>query len=373
MFLRADLNVPIYNNKITNDFRLRAIIPTIDYIQKHNGKIILATHIGRPNLEKINEQLSTKHLLPWFEEHGYKIEHEKDLTTAKEKSKQKTDTVLLLENLRFFPGEQKQDSTLAKQLAKLADIYINDAWGVMHRNDTSVTLLAEEFKRDNKAFGLLIKKERKALEKLLNPKRPFLIILGGNKVTSKLNTLEKLVSFTQKNPPDTVLIGGAIATAFLSANGLEIGKSKLEEQNYKLAQHILAVASYTKINIILPRDVIVSTDQESQVGIYNDEAIPPHGTIIDIGPKTIELFSCEIAKAKTIYAGGTMGIYEQAGASTGTQKILEAIAVNKNAYTFVGGGDAVAAVHKYELENDIDFLSTGGGATLEELTKHEVI
>ncbi len=336
VFLRADLNIPLHSNslqnkKILNSYKLESIKPTIDYIQENGGKVILATHIGRPNaLSRTNffdENLSTKLLVPWFEQAGYEVEYEIDLKQAIKKSKQDFSKILLLENLRFFNGEQQTNLPFAKLLAQCADVYINDAFGVMHRSDTSITLLPKQFKPENRAYGLLVEKEIETLTKLkTNPEQPFIVVLGGNKIETKMPLLESLLEQPKESRVRSILIGGAIAKS--------IGKD------------FLSKAKSLGVNVLLPEDYL-------KINNY----------IIDIGPKTIERFKQEIAQAKTIFTNGPMGIYEEKESATGSREILQAIA-QTNAYTVVGGGDAVAATNKFGLENQMDFLSTGGGATL---------
>lgn len=325
VFLRADLNVPTKDKKIVQDYRLHAILPTINEIKKAGNKIILATHIGRPpaadHTNFFDENLSTKILVPWFEQHGYEIEYEMDLLKAIEKSKQHPKKILLLENLRFFNGERQTNLEFAQLLAQLADSYVNDAFGLLHRNDTSVTLLPEQFPPDKRSFGLLVKKELQELTKLKeNPEQPYIVILGGNKSETKLKLLHKLLEQPESTRPEKILLNGLLAQA-------------LTQPPHK--------------NVLLPIDT--QTDRNNN--------------IFDIGPKTIELFKKEIARAKTIFANGTMGAYEQPEYETGSKAILQAIA-DSSAYTVIGGGDAVAATFQFGLEKKMDFLSTGGGATL---------
>ena len=331
VFLRADLNVPLQNKKILNSYKLESIKPTIDYIQSHGGKVILATHIGRPNaLSRTNffdENLSTKLLVPWFEQADYEIEYEIDLKQAVKKSRQDFGKILLLENLRFFNGEQQTSIQFAKLLAQCADVYVNDAFGVMHRNDTSVTLLPKQFKPENRARGLLVEKEIETLTKLkTSPTQPFIVVLGGNKIETKMPLLESLLKQPKESRVRSILIGGAIAKS--------IDKDFLEK------------AKKSKVKVLLPEDYLKIND-----------------SIIDIGPKTIERFKKEIAQAKTIFTNGPMGIYEKEEGETGSREILQTIA-QSSAYSVVGGGDAVAATFRFGLENKMGFLSTGGGSTL---------
>ncbi|MBD3272996.1 phosphoglycerate kinase [Candidatus Dependentiae bacterium] len=328
VFLRADLNVPLKNKKILQDYKLEKILPTIDYILKNNGKIILATHIGRPDAKGhtnfFDESLTTKILVPWFKKKGYRIRYEIDLEKAKILSKENFDEILLLENLRFFNGEKgniQEKEKFANILKEAADIYVNDSFALAHRDDTSVTLLSKKFKI--KAIGLLVQKEISELNKIKNnPEQPFLVILGGNKLKTKLPLIKNLI-LKENNKPSCIIIGGAIAKDMKNENDL---LKKAKENN---------------INILLPIDNCKN----------------------DIGSKTIELFIQEINKAKTIFINGTMGIYEKEESQKGTKEILNAIA-NSSVYSVAGGGDCVAAIYMFGLEKEFDFLSTGGGATL---------
>ena len=328
VFLRADLNVPLKDNlhekTIAQDHRLQATLPTIDYIQEHGGKVILATHIGRPPAatEKnfFDENLSTKLLIPWFEQHGYTIDYEIDLLKAIEKSKQHPDRILLLENLRFFNGEQQTNNEFAQLLAQSGNVYINDAFGVLHRNDTSVTLLPKQFDNDHRAFGLLVEKELETLTILKkNPTQPYVVVLGGSKATTKLPVLEKLIDAPLVARPQSILVGGLVAS--------------------QISQEIVHKAKQNNVNLMLPIDRCTIPKKNAVPTVYEIDAIPPDDMIVDIGPKTIELFSEEIAHAKTIFANGTMGVYEDKRYETGSKKILQAIA-NTDATSIIGGGDA---------------------------------
>jgi phosphoglycerate kinase len=344
VFLRADLNVPLRNKTIVQDYRLKKILPTIDYIQKNGGKVVLATHIGRPDAKSqknfFDENLSTKILASWFEKHNYKIDYEIDLLKAITKSNQNWDQILLLENLRFFNGEKEVSDNFANLLAKCADFYINDAFALSHRSDTSVSLLAKKFDEKNKEFGPLYKKEIEELTKIKeNPKQPFVIILGGNKSETKLKVLSNFLEKPTKIRAQTILLGGALA-------------------NSNEAKNLVEKAKNFDVKVLLPIDGTRGT--------------APHGGTAshecDIGPNTIEIFKKEISTAKTIFLNGTMGIYEKPGCQAGTQEILRAVA-HSDAYSIIGGGDAVAATHLFGFDKKINFLSTGGGATLDFLSR----
>ncbi len=334
VFLRADLNVPIDNKEIMQDYRLKGILPTIKYIQEHGGKVILATHIGRPEAAKetnyFDKKLSTQILIPWFEKNNFKIKLERDLIDAEAESHKDFDQILMLENLRFFNGEKgdvKERSRLAQLLYNTADIHINDAFGLTHRKDCSVTDLPKLFEPSKQGFGLLIEKEIKALNKLKEEaKQPFLLILGGNKIEDKIKILDNFLKQPKANRIQTILIGGKVDESFV--------------------KDFLEFAKKEEINIFLPEDYI------------KIDGIP-----VDIGPKTIKTFENVIKTAKTIFVNGSMGIYEKPESAEGTKAILKAICAS-DAYTVAGGGDCVAAIYKFGLQDKFDFLSTGGGATL---------
>lgn len=368
VFVRADLNVPLENKHIIQDHRLESILPTIKYVQEKGGKVILATHIGRPQAQSqpnfFDENLSTDILAEWFRQKGFKTRQKKDLVKAELFSHENFAEILLLENLRFFNGEQgtpEERETLANLLRKLADIYVNDAFALIHRDDTSVTLLPKKF--ETKAFGFLVGKEIHELNKLKeNPQKPFIIVLGGNKIKDKIELLENFLDEEEKNRPNSILIGGAIAYTFLKAQGFNLGKSIVENDFLDFTKSFLQKAQKQNVNILLPLDHLV-TENNKNLNYYTSNKIPADGICVDIGPETATLFEKTISGSKTIFANGSMGIYTKPEFAVGTQKILQAIA-NSLAYKVAGGGDCIAAVEQFKLENKFDFLSTGGGATL---------
>ena len=387
VFLRADLNIPIKNDQILQDFKLESILPTIDFILKNEGKIVLATHIGRPEpgnkSDLLEKSLSTQILIPWFKNRGYDIDYESDLLMDERKSHQKQNSILLLENLRFFVGERENSLKFAELLAATADLYVNDAFGNIHRTDTSTTLLAKQFSPTKRSFGLLVEKELKNLDKIrLNKSDDFIVVLGGIKIKDKIAMLENLMTNTDKQKARAFIIGGGIALAFLKAKGLNVGSIELDEQTLGTAKKILHDAQENGVEIILPIDQVIEGSRvidsrvvdsrvedskvEDLVEVVDVEKIPTSAKCIDIGPKTIKLFSQEIKKAKVIFTNGTMGIYDTQGGEVGTRSILQAIA-DSDALTVVGGGDATAATCIFGLQNKMDFLSTGGGATLKYL------
>lgn len=370
VFLRADLNVPLKNNLILDDYRLMAILPTIDYILQNNGKIILATHLGRPKGHR-DESLSTTILIPWFKEHGYDIAFVQDPSHIASLPQGYPHKLLLLENLRFFPEEKEGSSAFAQKLASLADIYINDAFGVMHRTDTSVTLLPEHFDAGNRGIGLLVEQEIATLNNLkIKPVQPFVLVLGGSKLTDKIAMIKQLLQASEEQRVKTILVGGLIAQAFLRAQGFTTGVTPIDETTIKTAQSILTMANTVGVTIMLPTDAYLGIAHDQRSRPLAIDQIPNNGNIVDIGPKTIEAFSHMLAQAKTIFANGTMGIYENAAYAEGTKKVFQAIA-QSSAFSVIGGGDATAAAHLFGVTDAIDFCSTGGGATLAFLGAHD--
>lgn len=362
VFLRADFNIPCENGQILQDFKLQASKPTIDKILQAGSKIILGTHIGRPDLQEgknyYEENLSTKILIPWFKKNGYSVTYEIDLMRAIQLSKTNFSDILLLENLRFFSGEKESSLNFAEILASMADIYVNDAFGSLHRNNTSITLLAQQFSRSNRAFGLLVEKEFEMLEKIRqNHSQNFVVVIGGIKLKDKIPMLEHL-------KPKAILLGGGLAMAFLKNQGLQIGNLDIDQPTLDMAEKINQYATSNKIKILLPCDQVTSED--GQIKTVDIENISSESKCIDIGPKTIDLFDREIKKSELIFFNGTMGIYTDPAAQNGTRGVLQSIA-NSNAFSVVGGGDAVASVCMFNLEEKFNFLSTGGGATLKYL------
>jgi len=371
VFLRADLNVPIQQKIILDDFRLQAIIPTLRYIQKHGGKVILATHLGRPKTENptlLEEKLSTEQLICWFEQNGFEIEFEKDLKRAQEKSKFHFSRILLLENIRAFKQEREPSDLFATELAQLADIYINDAFATIHRNDTSIALLPNHFAANAKGIGFIVEDEMAILNQLSQePKQPFLIILGGNKVQDKLKVLVHFLSQAPELTPCTIILAGPMAYTVLKAQGIEIGRSLYEPQSIAQAELLCTLAATTNTELILPIDHVIADNENEKGKVHREQAIPRKKAAFDIGPLSIQKFCEAISKAKTIFANGPLGKYENPEFAKGTAIILRAIAY-ADAFKVIGGGDLIATLMQQDLEHYFNFISTGGGATLEYLS-----
>ncbi|MDP2943846.1 MAG: phosphoglycerate kinase [Candidatus Omnitrophota bacterium] len=362
ILMRVDFNVPQDANlEITDDSRIRAALPTIKYIlEKGAKKLILMSHLGRPD-GKVVEKYSLKPAAVRLTQLlGQPVKMLDDCIGDKIKNEinSSQEKVILLENLRFHAEEEKNDAGFAKQLAELGDLFINDAFGTAHRAHASTEGVTKYLKS---AAGFLLEKEIKYLgEALKNPARPFMVILGGAKVSDKIGVILYLLPKS-----DCILIGGGMAYTFLKAEGKEIGNSKLEKEKLDLAKEILDKAKAKNIKIILPIDnVVVEKIEENAKTDIVGEDIPEGKIAVDIGPKTVELFKSALKNAKTIVWNGPLGIFEMDAFSRGTEEVARFIATLK-ATTIIGGGDTAAALSKFKLEDKMTHISTGGGASLE--------
>jgi len=356
VFLRADLNVPIKNGTIDDDFRLVSILPTLDYIIKQNGSVVLATHIGEPHEHETD--LSTQILLPWFKQRGYSLLFESDSTKIAHLPVV-PHQIILLENLRFFPGEKTGDPLFAKQLATTAQYYVNDAFGTMHRTDCSIVLLPYEFPENKRSIGFLVEKELHMLEQLQHPPKPFIALLGGSKIADKIPLIQHLLDTT-----DALLICPALCFSFLAAQHKNIGSSLTDPTVYDTCKKIMHKAMDRHIPLIFPLDYqIADTTQDGPLSIVDAQNFPHNGFGISIGPKTIAVFNKYIQKAQTIFFNGAMGFTERPETLTSTYEILSSMA-HAHGTTYVAGGDSVKAVFAAQLHTKIDHLSTGGGAAL---------
>lgn len=364
LFLRADLNVPLdEKSQITDETRIVASLETIKYALNQGAKIIVSSHLGRPK-GKVVPEMSLKPVARSISRHlGKQVIMAPDCIGDKVQQLAKNlnaGEVLLLENLRFHPGETANDPDFARQLASLAEIYINDAFGTAHRAHASTAGITRFMEKS--AAGFLMAKEIKYLGGALsNPERPFTALLGGVKVSTKIGVLENLL-----DKVDNLLIGGAMAFTFLKAEGFEVGKSLVEEDKLDVANKIYKSAQSKKLKFMLPLDFIVAERLEAQSPHKRVDAseIPAEWVGVDIGSKTIEAFSNILNSSKTIVWNGPMGVFEIEDFSRGTRSIAREIA-ESGGTSIVGGGDSVAAVYQAGVANKISHISTGGGASLE--------
>ena len=365
VFVRIDANVPLDGDRITDDTRLRAALPTIQLLLDGGARVILASHLGRPKGKPTPEYRMAPVAAALSELAGREIPALDEITgdaVEQRVASLAPGSALMLENLRFDPGEEANDADLAKQLSRLADLYVNDAFGAAHRAHAStvgVPALLPAY------AGLLLRKEVASLSTLLAaPERPFVAIVGGAKVSDKLTVIGGLLQRV-----DTLLIGGGMANTFLLADGYEIGSSLAEPDQVEEARRVMRAAAERGVAVVLPSDAVIARSLEDPSGtIVSTEAVPPTMAIYDIGPETIARFGNEIGEARTIFWNGPMGVFERTAFSTGTRGIALAVA-KADGYSVVGGGDSVAAVEQMGVASAIDHISTGGGASLEFLER----
>jgi len=363
VFIRADLNVPLESGKIADPTRIEATLPTIRFVLERGGRAIVASHLGRPKGTP-RPELSLRPVADFLAQVlGMRVELASDCvgeTVERLVNGIGRGQMVLLENLRFHPEEEKNDPEFARQLARLADVYVNDAFGAAHRAHAS-TVGMVRYVRD-KAPGLLLRREVEFLSKLLHdPARPFVAVLGGAKVSDKIGVLENLLGRVQ-----SFCIGGAMAYTFLCAQGKKVGRSRVEADKIDLARETLERAAAEGVRVLLPVDHLVADKPEAgaRTKIVSGDEFPDDMLGVDIGPETANIFATEISKAQTVLWNGPMGIFEIEPFSKGTVAIAEALAASKGT-TVVGGGDSVAALRRAGKIGAVTHVSTGGGASLE--------
>ena len=365
VFLRSDLNVPIDDGRITDDTRIRASLPTLIHLLEEGATVILASHLGRPH-GKVNDAYRLK---PVADRLSQLLQRPVKMTgdalgpgVQDAVGKLRPGDLLLLENLRFHAGEEANDPAFAEALAAFADVYVNDAFGSAHRAHASTEGITRFLPA---VAGLLLEREVNALSRLLDrPPRPFHTVIGGAKISEKLNVLRVLVGRCQ-----AILVGGGMANTFLAAKGLEMGKSLVEAEQLENAAGIMTEARRRRTRLMLPTDVLVAAQVHPRAPreVVSVNAVPKDWMVVDIGPQTVDKYREALSKARTIFWNGPMGIFEVAPFAEGTNAIARAIAERTadGAITVVGGGDSVAAVQQLGLIEQMSHVSTGGGASLE--------
>lgn len=371
VIVRVDFNVPLDGDTVTDDTRIRAALPTIQKLVGEGARVVLMSHLGRPSGEGFEKEFS---LRPAAERLAELIDAPVDFAedTVGPDAHAKVETlkngeILVLENLRFDKREKKNDPTFCKELAALGDIYVNDAFGTAHRAHASTAGIAALLPSFG---GYLLDREVSTLTTMLdNPKRPFVAILGGSKVSDKIKVIDALL-----DKVDTLIIGGGMCFTFLLAQGKTVGSSLKEDEWVDRARAMIQKAQDKGVSLLLPVDVVVadSFSNDALTAIVSVDDIPDSMMGLDIGPQTAELYAEAIAMAKSVFWNGPMGVFEMPSFEAGTKRVAQAMAENTLADTIIGGGDSVAAVNKFDLADHMTFISTGGGASME-LVQGEIL
>lgn len=363
VFVRVDFNVPMAEGKITDETRIRAAIPTIEALVNAGAKVILASHLGRPKGE-VNENMRLtavgERLSQLMNRPVKKLDESIGEAVEKAVAEMQDGDIVLLENVRFHKGEEKNDEELAKAFAKLADIYVNDAFGAAHRAHSSTEGITKFV--ETSVSGYLMQKELDVLGKALsNPERPFTAIIGGAKVKDKIGVIENLLEKV-----DHLIIGGGLSYTFVKAQGYSVGTSLLEEDKIELARGFIEKAKEKGVQLHMPIDAVVANEfsKDAETQVVDITNIPEDWMGLDIGPKTAEKFAEIIKNSKLIIWNGPMGVFEMDKFANGTKAVANAMAETEG-YTVIGGGDSAAAVEKFGVADKMDHISTGGGASLE--------
>ncbi|WP_001036336.1 phosphoglycerate kinase [Bacillus wiedmannii] len=363
VFCRVDFNVPMKEGKITDETRIRAALPTIQYLVEQGAKVILASHLGRPKGQAVEELRLTPVAARLGELLGKDVKKADEAfgPVAQEMvAAMNEGDVLVLENVRFYAGEEKNDAELAKEFAALADIFVNDAFGAAHRAHASTAGIADYLPA---VSGLLMEKELDVLGKALsNPERPFTAIIGGAKVKDKIGVIRYLL-----DKVDNLIIGGGLAYTFVKALGHEIGLSLCEDDKIELAKEFMQLAKEKGVNFYMPVDVVITEEfsETATTQIVGIDSIPSNWEGVDIGPKTREIYADVIKNSKLVVWNGPMGVFEMTPFAEGTKAVGQALADAENTYSVIGGGDSAAAVEKFGMADKMSHISTGGGASLE--------